>query len=111
MQSRLRIGRKKYGRRKNILPKAAWRNIIVFEIMEIMSSHLYLASKISGFLFGGLLLSGPSVFGADLLLQRVPSVPASRASIVGENLSRYSLGAQIEVSPQTSSITGLQLRS
>jgi hypothetical protein len=110
-ESYLRIGRKKYDRRKNILPKAGRRNIIVFEIMEIMSSHLSLASKISGFLFGGLLLSGPSVFGADLLLQRVPSAPASRASIVGENLARFSLGAQIEVSPQTSSITGLQLSS
>jgi len=76
--------------------------------MAIMSASPLVAGRICGCFFSALLLGSPGVFGAELLFQRVavqarPTVP--------ENLARYSLGAQIEVAPQSNSILGLQLSS
>lgn len=76
--------------------------------MAIMSSPPLVVGRICGCFFSALLLGSPGVFGAELLFQRVPA-QARRA--VPENLARYSLGAQIEVCPQSNSILGLRLSS
>lgn len=76
--------------------------------MAIMKTGPPTVGKICGFFFSALLLSRPGVFSAELLFQPV-AAPASRTA--PENLARYSLGAQIEVVPQSNSILGLQLSS
>jgi hypothetical protein len=89
-----------------MLPKGRWRNSIALENMAIMSATPRL--QICRFLLCASFLISPGVFGAELLFQHV-AAPANRRA--PENLARYSLGAQIEIVPQSNSILGLQLSS
>jgi hypothetical protein len=93
------------------LPNIVARNIIVFVTMEIMSTPFSLFARICGLSCCVVFTNASGLFAAELVLQKVPPLTVAQAPGYPENLARYHLGAEVEATPQTTSITGLQLSS
>jgi hypothetical protein len=74
--------------------------------MEIMNTLARPAFVSCSILIGSL-----SAVSADVVLTKAPPLTVEQAPAYPENLARYHLGAQLEASPQRTSIQSLQLSS
>jgi hypothetical protein len=54
-------------------------------------------------------LASTTVSGAELVLQKVPPLTVEQAPAYPENLARYALGAQVEITPKTDSVADAAL--
>jgi hypothetical protein len=83
-------GKKKYCQIRPVL-------LFFVEAMEIIRPSLLCSLSTVAF---ATFVSGPA-FSAELVLQKVPPLTVEQAPAYPENLARYALGAQVEISPKT----------
>ncbi len=78
--------------------------------MEIIKTHRLAVASCS-IALALVILDAPSVFAADVRLQKVPTLAVDQTPAYPENLARYHLGAQVQTAPLSHPIANLQLSS
>jgi hypothetical protein len=90
-------------RARKLLPKNRAAAIIVIVAMEIIKPSLYVSVPRT-FVFGvtaaALCAFANHSRAAELVLQKVPPLTVEQVPAYPENLARYSLGAQVEITPK-----------